>query len=135
MDCADRAVLSIVGQALDQAEEFPQEQVGVVVDTFHVWWDPDVWRSIERAGSRIASFQLCDWILPLRADVFLARGYRGDGSIDFPPFATLSTRPDTGATSRSRCSTPTFGPPRGADVIAWVVRRFLDVVVPHNAPT
>ncbi len=88
MDCADWAVLSTVGQALDQAEEFPQEQVGVVVDTFHVWWDPDVWRSIERAGSRIASFQLCDWILPLRADVLLARGYRGDGSIDFPPFVT-----------------------------------------------
>jgi multiple sugar transport system ATP-binding protein len=88
MDCADRAVLSTVGQASDQAEEFPQEPVGVVVDTFHVWWAPDVWRSIERAGSRIASFQVCDWILPLRADVLLARGYRGDGSIDFPPFAT-----------------------------------------------
>jgi hypothetical protein len=50
MDCADRAVFSTVGQALDQAEELPQRQVGVVVDTLQVWWDPDVWRSIERAG-------------------------------------------------------------------------------------
>ena len=88
MDCADRAVLSPPGQASDLAEEFPQEQVEVVVDTFHVWGDPDVWRSIERAGSRIASFQVCDWILPLPADVLLARGYTGDGSVDFPPFAT-----------------------------------------------
>jgi sugar phosphate isomerase/epimerase len=88
MDCADRAVLSTLGQASDLAEEFPQEQVGVAVDTVRVWWDPDVWRLSERAGSRIASFQVCDWILPLRADVLLARGYRGDDSIDFPPFAT-----------------------------------------------
>ena len=90
MDCADRAVLSPLGHAEDLAEEFPQEQVGVVVDTFHVWWDPDVWRSIERAGSRIAPFQVCDRILPLRADVLLARGNMGDGSIDFPPFATAA---------------------------------------------
>jgi sugar phosphate isomerase/epimerase len=88
MDCADRAVLSTLGQAFDLAEEFPREQVRVVVDTFHAWWDPDVWRSMERAGSRIASFQVCDWTLPLRADVLLARGYVGDGSIDFPPYAT-----------------------------------------------
>ncbi len=113
MDCADRAVLSPPGQASDLAEELPQEQVGVVVDTVGVRWDADVWRSIERAGVRIASFQVCDWILPLRADVLLARGYMGDGSIDFPPFATSSTRPDTGAPSWSRCSTPMFGPPRG----------------------
>ena len=50
--------------------------------------DPDVWRSIERAGSGIASFQVCDWILPIQVDVLPARGYRGDGSIDVPPFAT-----------------------------------------------
>jgi sugar phosphate isomerase/epimerase len=88
MDCADRAVLSTLGQASDLAEQFPQEQVGVVVDTVRLRWDPDVRRLIERAGSRIASFQVCDWILPLPADVLLARGYMGDGSIDFPPFAT-----------------------------------------------
>jgi sugar phosphate isomerase/epimerase len=85
MYCADRAVLSTLGQALDFAEAFPVAQVGVVVDTFHVWWDPDVWRQITRAGSRIASFQVCDWITPLPADVLLARGMMGDGHIDFPP--------------------------------------------------
>ncbi len=44
MFCADRAVLSTLGQALDIAEQFPTAQVGVVVDTYHLWWDPDVWR-------------------------------------------------------------------------------------------
>jgi sugar phosphate isomerase/epimerase len=86
MYCADRAVLSTLGQALDIAETFPMVQVGVVVDTFHVWWDPDVWRQIARAGGRIASFQVCDWITPLPPDVLLARGMMGDGHIDFPPF-------------------------------------------------
>ncbi|MGW5012669.1 sugar phosphate isomerase/epimerase family protein [Micromonospora chalcea] len=85
MYCADRAVLSTLGQALDVAEAFPAEQVGVVVDTFHVWWDPDVWRQIARAGTRIASFQICDFLTPLPADVLLGRGMMGDGHIDFPP--------------------------------------------------
>lgn len=85
MYCADRAVLSTLGQALDLAEAFPVEQVGVVVDTFHVWWDPDVWRQIARAGARIASFQVCDFLTPLPADVLLGRGMMGDGHIDFPP--------------------------------------------------
>ncbi|MFE9693239.1 sugar phosphate isomerase/epimerase family protein [Micromonospora sp. NPDC005806] len=86
MYCADRAVLSTLGQAIDLAEPFPVEQVGVVVDTFHIWWDPDVWRQIARAGDRIASFQVCDFLTPLPADVLLGRGMMGDGHIDFPPF-------------------------------------------------
>ncbi|TYB39837.1 sugar phosphate isomerase/epimerase [Micromonospora sp. AP08] len=86
MYCADRAVLSTLGQALDLAEPFPVAQVGVVVDTFHIWWDPDVWRQIARAGERIASFQVCDFLTPLPADVLLGRGMMGDGHIDFPPF-------------------------------------------------
>jgi sugar phosphate isomerase/epimerase len=86
MYCADRAVLSTLGHALDVADAFPVPQVGVVVDTFHIWWDPDVWGQIARAGDRIASFQVCDWITPLPPDVLLARGMMGDGHIDFRAF-------------------------------------------------
>ena len=85
MFCADRAVVSTLGQALDIAEAFPAEQVGVVVDTYHVWWDPQLEESVARAGrgNRILSYQECDWILPLPADVLLGRGHVGDGHIDF----------------------------------------------------
>ncbi|MBB4934540.1 sugar phosphate isomerase/epimerase [Lipingzhangella halophila] len=83
--CADRGVLSTLGQALAIAEEFPTDRVGVVVDTFHVWWDPEVFAQIERAGPRIASFQVSDWITPLPADVLLGRGMMGDGHIEFAP--------------------------------------------------
>jgi sugar phosphate isomerase/epimerase len=84
MFCADRAVLSTLGQALDIAEGFDAEAVGVVVDAYHVWWDPQVYAQIARAGAtgRIASFQACDWELPLPADALLGRGMVGDGHAD-----------------------------------------------------
>jgi len=81
--CADRGVLSTLGQALDLAGRFRARHVGVVVDTFHIWWDPDVLAQIERAAERIAGFQVCDWITPLPPDALLSRGMMGDGHIDF----------------------------------------------------
>ncbi|WP_436791160.1 sugar phosphate isomerase/epimerase family protein [Yinghuangia sp. YIM S10712] len=82
--CADRGVLSTLGQALDLAEQFAPDVVGVVVDTFHVWWDPAVDAQIARSAGRIAGYQVCDWITPLPPDTLLARGVMGDGHIDFP---------------------------------------------------
>jgi sugar phosphate isomerase/epimerase len=83
---ADRGVISTLAQALDIAEPFPAVTVGVVVDTFHVWWDPQLDSQISRAGQdgRIASYQVCDWITPLPPDALLARGMMGDGHINFP---------------------------------------------------
>ena len=91
MFCADRAVVSTLGQALDLAEAFPAEQVGVVVDTYHVWWDPQLEASITRAGkgNRILSYQECDWVVPLPADMLLGRGHVGDGHIDFARMRAL----------------------------------------------
>ncbi|CAN3978719.1 sugar phosphate isomerase/epimerase family protein [Kitasatospora purpeofusca] len=85
MFCADRAVISTLGQALDLAAPHPATQVGVVVDSYHVWWDPQLPEQIARAGreGRIASYQVCDWTLPLPADALLGRGHVGDGHIDF----------------------------------------------------
>ncbi|MDT5036808.1 MAG: hypothetical protein QOE03_1993 [Micromonosporaceae bacterium] len=83
MFCADRAVVSTLGQATDLAEAVPG--VGVVVDTYHVWWDPAVWAQIARAGEKIVSYQVCDWLTPLPADVLLGRGVMGDGHIEFEP--------------------------------------------------
>ncbi|MCX4708913.1 sugar phosphate isomerase/epimerase family protein [Streptomyces griseus] len=88
MYAADRCVVSTLAQALDLAERFPAEQVGVVVDTYHLWWDDQAPAQIARAGAggRIHSFQLADWITPLPAGVLLGRGQLGDGSVDFRAF-------------------------------------------------
>jgi sugar phosphate isomerase/epimerase len=82
---ADRCVVTRLGEALDLALAFPADAVGVVVDTYHVWWDAALLPDIARAGERIVSYQVCDWILPLPADTLLGRGHVGDGYIDFPP--------------------------------------------------
>jgi sugar phosphate isomerase/epimerase len=85
MFCADRCVISSLGEALDLAEQFPADQVGVVIDSYHVWWDAALAQQIARAGAggRIAAFQVCDWVVPLPADALMGRGHLGDGSIDF----------------------------------------------------
>ena len=87
MFCADRCVISSLGEAVDLAVLFPAEAVGVVVDTYHVWWDARLADEIARAGRRIVSFQVCDWVLPLPADTLLGRGHLGDGCIDFASIA------------------------------------------------
>lgn len=85
MYATDRAVVSTLGQALDLAADFDPAVVGVTVDTFHIFWDPDVLNQIARAGreGRIATYQVCDWKTPLEADVLLSRHYMGEGVIDF----------------------------------------------------
>lgn len=82
---SDRCVVSTLGQALDLAADFDPSVVGAAVDTFHIWWDPQVYEQIARAGreGRISTYQVCDWKTPLPADVLLSRHYMGDGVIDF----------------------------------------------------
>ncbi|MYR58834.1 TIM barrel protein [Streptomyces sp. SID625] len=84
MFAADRCVVSTLAQALDLAERFPAGQVGVAVDTYHIWWDDRAPEQIARAGAggRIHTFQLADWTTPLPAGVLNGRGQLGDGSVD-----------------------------------------------------
>ncbi|MGO1227045.1 sugar phosphate isomerase/epimerase family protein [Brachybacterium sp. AOP42-C2-15] len=91
MFAADRAVVSTIDQALDIAEASGSAAAGVVVDTYHVWWDPYLERAIQRAAAadRLFSYQVCDWNLPLAAEPLNSRGYMGDGFIDFPSITRM----------------------------------------------
>ncbi|MGW3203288.1 sugar phosphate isomerase/epimerase family protein [Streptomyces sp. NPDC001135] len=84
MYASDRCVVSTLAQALDLAERLPAQQVGVAVDTYHVWWDDQAPAQIARAGDggRIHAFQLADWTTPLPEGVLTGRGQIGDGAID-----------------------------------------------------
>lgn len=84
MFASDRCVVSTLAQALDLAERFPAQQVGVTVDTYHIWWDDRAPEQIARAGAggRIHTFQLADWTTPLPEGVLNGRGQIGDGAVD-----------------------------------------------------
>ncbi len=83
MYAADRACINTMAQANDLCDELG-DGVGIAVDVYHVWWDPDLEREIARAGrERILAFHLCDWLVPTR-DLLLDRGMMGDGVIDIP---------------------------------------------------
>jgi sugar phosphate isomerase/epimerase len=88
MTCADRSVLSTLGQALDLCEALG-EGAGVAVDVYHVWWDPDLARQMRRAAGRIAAFHACDWLVPT-TDLVFDRGMPGDGVIDIAAIRTMA---------------------------------------------
>lgn len=81
MYAADRSVLNTIDQALALASPYSPDEVGVILDTFHIWWDPTVHEQIQRARGHIVGFHVCDWLVPL-PDVLLGRGMMGDGVID-----------------------------------------------------
>lgn len=91
MYASDRCAVSTLDQALEIAERFPAEQVGVTVDTYHLWWDDRAPAAVARAGAagRIHSFQLADWTTPLPAGVLNGRGQLGTGAIDLRAWADL----------------------------------------------
>ena len=84
MYAADRACVNTLHHALDLCDALG-EGVGVAIDTYHVWWDPELEAQITRAGKggRILAHHICDWLVPTR-DLLLDRGMMGDGVIDFP---------------------------------------------------
>ncbi|UUZ80106.1 sugar phosphate isomerase/epimerase [Paenibacillus sp. P26] len=81
MYAAERSVINTLAQANTIAEAYRPDQVGVVVDVFHVWWDPELYAQIERAKGRILGFHVSDWIVPT-PDLLMGRGMMGDGVID-----------------------------------------------------
>ncbi len=81
MFASDRSVVSQLGEALDIVERLGSPQVGVVIDVYHVWWDPSLYRQIERARGRIFGFHVNDWLSP-PPDILMGRGMMGDGVIE-----------------------------------------------------
>lgn len=81
MMTADRCVIVTLAQALDMVDAVSSPAVGIAVDSYNVWWDPQLPSSLERAGARIISYQICDWLVPQPHPVF-GRGIPGDGVID-----------------------------------------------------
>jgi len=87
MTTAERSCINTLCQALDLCDELDPNAagaIGVAIDAYHVWWDPDLQTQVERAGKlRLLAFHICDWLRPT-TDLALDRGMMGDGVIDLP---------------------------------------------------
>ncbi len=87
MYAADRACVNTMAQANDLCDELVGKSgagLGIALDVYHVWWDPQLKAEIERAGDeRLLAFHICDWLVPT-TDLLLDRGMMGDGVIDIP---------------------------------------------------
>ncbi|MFF9787043.1 sugar phosphate isomerase/epimerase family protein [Streptomyces nigrescens] len=132
MYAADRCVVSTLAQALDLAERFPADRVGVVVDTYHLWWDDTVGAQIGRAGgagSRLAAFQLADWVTPLPEGVLLGRGQLGDGSVDLRWFRERVETAGYRGPVEVEIFNPALWARDGAEVLAEIVQRVRTHVV------
>jgi sugar phosphate isomerase/epimerase len=137
MYAADRAVLSTLGQALDLAAPHPPHTVGVVVDTFHVWWDPDLAHQVARAGreGRLASYQVCDFNLPIAADPLLSRGMMGDGVIDFAAITRLVDEAGYAGPVEVEIFNAEIWSSPADEVLATMAERWQTLVLPWLSPT
>ena len=88
MYAADRACINTLAQANDLCDALGDDGLGIALDVYHVWWDPELHAQIRRAGKkRLLAFHICDWLVPT-ADLLLDRGMMGDGVIDLAGLRT-----------------------------------------------
>ncbi|MGW5355495.1 sugar phosphate isomerase/epimerase family protein [Streptomyces sp. NPDC004031] len=127
MYASDRCVISTLGQALEIAERFPADQVGVVVDTYHLWWDDQAPAHTRRAGEggRIAAFQLADWVTPLPEGVLLGRGQLGDGCIDLRGWRETVDAAGYRGPVEVEIFNPALWAREGAEVVAEIAERYM----------
>ena len=78
-----RSAVNTLKQANDICDAFDNPFLGVAVDVYHVWWDPDLRQEIERCGKSgyLFAFHICDWMSPT-VDILNDRGLMGEGCIN-----------------------------------------------------
>ena len=85
MYAADRSAVNTIRQANDMAADINSSIVGVAVDVYHLWWDPELKEEINRCAvnNHLFAFHVCDWNVPT-VDFLNDRGLMGDGCINVP---------------------------------------------------
>ncbi|NQV35394.1 MAG: sugar phosphate isomerase/epimerase [Phycisphaeraceae bacterium] len=81
----DRSAINTLAQANDMTEAIDSSWLGVAVDVYHLWWDPDLEQEIKRCGDQghLFAYHICDWKTPTK-DMLLDRGLMGEGCINLP---------------------------------------------------
>ena len=79
----DRSAVNTMRQANEICDVLGSpKSVGIAVDVYHVWWDPELKSQIYLAGQtgRLHAFHICDWRTPT-TDLLNDRGLMGEGCI------------------------------------------------------
>ena len=78
-----RSAVTTMKSANDICESLSSPYVGVAVDVFHVWWDPELDSELERCGraKNVFAYHICDWKTEM-TDMLTDRGLMGEGVID-----------------------------------------------------
>jgi sugar phosphate isomerase/epimerase len=125
MYAAERSVIVSLAHANELAEKYTPEEVGVVVDVFHVWWDPDLYRQINRAAGRILGFHVSDWLVPV-PDMLLGRGMMGDGVIEIRRIREAVEAAGYNGPIEVEIFNQSVWDQPGDDVIALMKKRYLE---------
>lgn len=93
MYAGDKSCVNRMAEAREICEQLQSDMLGIAVDVYHVWWDPDLELEIERAGEEgtLFGFHVCDWRLDTR-HMLTDRGLMGDGCIDIPGIRAMVER-------------------------------------------
>jgi sugar phosphate isomerase/epimerase len=83
MFAAERSAIVTLGQATRLVTQFATANLGLAVDTYHVWWDPDLQQALRDAAEHTVAVHVADWLVPT-TDLLAGRGLPGDGVIDLP---------------------------------------------------
>ena len=107
--------------------------MGVCVDTFHVFWDPQLPEQVARAGreQRVAAYQVCDFNLPIADDALLSRGMMGDGVVDFAAVTRLVAATGYAGPVEVEIFNADVWTAPGRDVVETLARRYVELVEPH----
>ncbi|PRY21844.1 sugar phosphate isomerase/epimerase [Aliiruegeria haliotis] len=119
----DRACVNTTSQALDICDRLG-DGIGVALDVYHIWWDPEIRRQIARAGKeRLLAFHICDWLVPTQ-DILEDRGMMGDGVADIPALrAEVEAAGFTGLNEVEIFSAETWWKRDPDDVLKTIVAR------------
>jgi sugar phosphate isomerase/epimerase len=127
MYAGDRSVLSMIGQALEMAAPYAPDEVGLILDTFHIWWDPNVFEGIAKSRGRIFGFHVCDWLVPM-PDMLLGRGLMGDGVIEFGPLREAVEQAGYSGPIEVEIFNQALWDSSGEEILSRVVERFTSLV-------
>jgi sugar phosphate isomerase/epimerase len=83
MYAADKSCINRMTDARKVCQIIGDSMVGIAVDTYHVWWDPDLEAEIKLAGrlGLIFAFHVCDWLADTK-HMLTDRGLMGEGVIN-----------------------------------------------------